>query len=64
MLESLKRIRLESDPKTDDALECSECPWNGYEAGAIRRDEPVDDWWFECPACGGACAHLPLDELD
>jgi hypothetical protein len=51
-------------PNTDDALECTECPWRGYEDGAIRRDEPADDWWFACPACGGTCAHLPIDELD
>lgn len=56
--------RSETDPKTDDALECSECPWRGYEDDAIRRDEPVEDWWFECPSCGGVCAHLPMDELD
>lgn len=61
---SQESTRTESDPKTDDALECSECPWRGYERNAIRRDEPVEDWWFECPACGEVCAHLPLDELD
>jgi predicted RNA-binding Zn-ribbon protein involved in translation (DUF1610 family) len=58
-------VRSETDPKTEDALECSECPWRGYEATAIRRDDPdPEDWWFECPACGEVCAHLPLDELD
>ncbi len=57
-------MRLETDPKTEDALECPECSWKGYEAGAERVDDPAEDWWFRCPSCGGMCAHLPLDELE
>lgn len=55
--------RSETDPKTEDVLECSVCPWRGYEAGAVRVEDPEDSW-FKCPACGEMCAHLPLDELD
>lgn len=55
--------RSETDPKTEEALECSVCPWRGYECDAIEREDP-DDWGYNCPACGEQCAHLPLDELD
>jgi hypothetical protein len=46
----------------DDGLECTECPWRGYEdsTGVTRTDE--EDWQFICPVCSGECAHHPLDE--
>jgi hypothetical protein len=60
---AVESTRSEADPKTEDALECSECDWRGYEANA-ERIELVDDDYFECPSCGGVCAHLPIEELD
>ena len=64
-MKKLATIAGENGNRTEDSLECSECPWRGYEADAIRVDDPADDWWFKCPACGEeVCAHLPIDELD
>jgi hypothetical protein len=60
----IENTRSENDPKDETAIECSECPWKGYEAEELRVDDPPEDWWFRCPNCGGMCAHLPIDELD
>lgn len=48
----------------DDGLECSECPWIGWEENAklAHADEVGDDTVYMCPKCGADCAHTPIDE--
>lgn len=48
---------------TEDALECSECLWCGYEWHASKKDFPDEKDGFACPECGAPCAHFPMDEL-
>jgi hypothetical protein len=46
----------------DSGLECSECPWIGFEDTPEVKRTDGEDWGFLCPNCSQLCAHHPIDE--
>lgn len=46
----------------ETGLECSACPWIGFEdSPGVERTED-EDWEFICPECKEVCAHHPINE--
>lgn len=46
----------------ETGLECSGCPWIGFEdSPGVERTED-EDWEFICPECKEVCAHHPINE--